>query len=66
MLIDKERWRPKKKSRAAPCEPLPHGGFIVGEYLAEKSTEEIKMIYAKELSQPSIWKTTSADIAGKR
>jgi len=53
-MIDKERWRPKKKSRAAPCEPLPHGGFILGEYLAEKSTEEIKRIYSRELAQSSL------------
>lgn len=53
-MIYKERWRPKKQPRAAPCEPLPHGGYVLGEALAEKSTEEIKRIYAKELSQTSL------------
>lgn len=50
----KNKWGHGKPKEAKHFEPLPHGGFILGEALAEKSTEEIRRIYARELAQTSL------------
>lgn len=49
-----DKWGKGKQKEKKHVEPLAHGGFIVGEYLAEKSTEEIKRIYSRELAQSSL------------
>jgi hypothetical protein len=48
------KWGKDKPKDKKHIEPFEHGGYIMGEYLAEKSTEEIKRIYARELSQTSL------------
>lgn len=56
MAIDdwKQKWGKDKPKDKKHIEPFEHGGYIMGEYLAEKSTEEIRRIYSRELSQTSL------------
>jgi hypothetical protein len=50
----KQKWGSCKPKQVKHFEPLPHGGHILGEELAYRSTQEIKRIYSSELSQSSL------------
>jgi hypothetical protein len=55
--MDKEAWKErwtKPKAKIIKVEPLEHGGYIIGEALAQRSTEIIKVEYKKELSQTNL------------
>jgi len=50
----KQKWGHDKPKDKKHIEPLEHGGHILGEELAHRSTQEIKRIYERELMQTSI------------
>jgi hypothetical protein len=55
--MDKESWKErwtKPKAKSPTVEPLEHGGYVLGEALAQRSTELIKEAYAKELTQTNL------------
>jgi hypothetical protein len=56
MSIDawKSKWGSDKPKDKKYVEPLEHGGYQLGEELAYRSTQEIKRIYERELTQTSI------------
>ena len=52
--MDKEAWKDRwtrKKKPAPTVEPLPHGGYVIGEDLAARNTAAVRAQYGVKLDE---------------